>query len=94
MSGQNQKNTVEAREKAELGAMHIQNLTLSELKRKNPLLKVEIQSTYHGVGVISATTPSGDPTYNVTYKDYQSKYPLEYYNHKHDLYKELNLEKK
>ena len=92
--GDNIKNTSETREKAELGAMHIQNIVVSELKRKIPFLKIEIQTVYGiGPGAEPATSIHGNPTYNKVLVEYKSKYELDYYNKNLNLNKEHNLKK-
>lgn len=91
--GQNLLNSTTAREQSEVGAMHIGNIVVSELKASgnDSYVNLSTQPTYFGPTAIPGISLLGNPTYSPGYKDYKIKVSEDYYNTRIDIHKEHNV---
>lgn len=90
VKGQNTLTTTQAREQAEVGAMHIGNIVTSELRSSgnSRYSNLQYETSYFGPTAVPAISIFGNPTYRLNYKDYLNKLPLSYYNNKINIYSE------
>ncbi|MDX2304500.1 MAG: RHS repeat-associated core domain-containing protein [Microscillaceae bacterium] len=88
VDAENQKRSVDDRKKAEVGAMHIENIVISEVNRKTGS-NIPMDEKYpFGIELFPSLTPRGIPSYKPIIVPYDNKYSLDYYKRVIDIHKE------